>query len=305
MKIIITGSLGHISKPLAQELIEKGHSVTVISSSPDRRKDIEALGANAAIGSLEDVDFLTETFTGADAVYVMVPPANYFDQSLDLLGHYHKIGNNYAQAIEKSGVKRVVNLSTIGGNLDKGNGILLGAHDVEEILNKLPSDVNLTHMRPVYFYYNLLAFENSIKEQGMMFANYGKDKFPLVAPKDIAAAVAEEIVKTESENKIRYVVSDEKNGDEVAEILGNAIGKPALKWVIVSDEQVLDALKSIGMQPKIAEGMIEMYAGMNSGLLMEDYEKHKPAEWGNVKLNEYAEEFAKLLNNGKTDVVGS
>ena len=52
MKIIITGSLGHISKPLAQELVQKGHAVTVISSNPDKQKDIEAIGAIAAIGSV-------------------------------------------------------------------------------------------------------------------------------------------------------------------------------------------------------------------------------------------------------------
>jgi uncharacterized protein YbjT (DUF2867 family) len=52
MKITITGSLGNISKPLTQELVEKGHSVTVISSNPEKQKEIEALGAAAAIGSL-------------------------------------------------------------------------------------------------------------------------------------------------------------------------------------------------------------------------------------------------------------
>jgi len=30
MNIILTGSLGHISKPLTQILVQKGHSVTVI-----------------------------------------------------------------------------------------------------------------------------------------------------------------------------------------------------------------------------------------------------------------------------------
>jgi nucleoside-diphosphate-sugar epimerase len=43
MKIILTGSLGHIGKPLAQELVQKGHAVTVISSNPEKQKDIEAL----------------------------------------------------------------------------------------------------------------------------------------------------------------------------------------------------------------------------------------------------------------------
>ncbi len=79
MKIVVTGSLGHISKPLTQELVKKGHSVTVISSKPEKQQDIEALGARAAIGTLEDVDFLATTFRGADAVYTMVPPPNFFD----------------------------------------------------------------------------------------------------------------------------------------------------------------------------------------------------------------------------------
>ena len=74
MKIIVTGSLGRISQPLTKELAQKGHTITVISSNPEKQKDIEALSATAAIGSLEDVDFLTATFTGADAVYCMVPP---------------------------------------------------------------------------------------------------------------------------------------------------------------------------------------------------------------------------------------
>ena len=63
MKVIVTGSIGNISKPLTKELVKKGHHVTVISSNQERQKDIEALGAEAAIGSLEDVDFLVSTFS--------------------------------------------------------------------------------------------------------------------------------------------------------------------------------------------------------------------------------------------------
>ena len=62
MKIVITGSLGNISLPLAIELILRGHQVTIISSNPDRKSEIESLGAKAAIGSLENVEFLTKTF---------------------------------------------------------------------------------------------------------------------------------------------------------------------------------------------------------------------------------------------------
>ena len=54
MNIIVTGSLGNISKPLTKELVQQGHSVTGISCKPEKQKNIEALGAKAAIGTVED-----------------------------------------------------------------------------------------------------------------------------------------------------------------------------------------------------------------------------------------------------------
>lgn len=91
MKIIVTGSLGHIGKPLTEKLVENGHSVTVISSKHERQKEIEALGAKAAIGSVSDDVFLRETFTGADIVYLMEPPANVTDVNYDIYSEVNEI----------------------------------------------------------------------------------------------------------------------------------------------------------------------------------------------------------------------
>jgi uncharacterized protein YbjT (DUF2867 family) len=71
MKIIITGSLGNISKPRTQTLVTNNHRVTVITSNAERQNEIEAIGASAAIGSMEDASFLTKIFKGADIVYCM------------------------------------------------------------------------------------------------------------------------------------------------------------------------------------------------------------------------------------------
>jgi uncharacterized protein YbjT (DUF2867 family) len=293
MKIIITGSLGNISKPLTQELIQKGHNVTVISSNASKQEDIKNLGATAAIGSLEDLDFLTTTFMGVDAVYTMVPPGNYFDPNFDVLAYYTRLGKNYAEAIKTSGVKRVVNLSSIGGHMKEGNGILTGVHNVELILNELPPDVAITHMRPNYFYYNLFGFVDMIKSQGIIAANYGGDDvIPFVSPIDIATAVAEELTTPFKGRKIRSVASEDLSGNETARILGEAIGKPYLKWVVISDEETLNGLISIGMNPKIAAGLVEMYAALRSGLLAEDYYRNKPAVMGKVKMRDFAKKFA-------------
>jgi len=298
MKIIVTGSLGNISKPLTKKLVQKGHQVTVISSKPERQKDIEALGASAAIGTMEDAGFLTATFKGADAVYVMETMGgnSFFDPNLDIIAAINKIGNNYKQAIEQSGIKRVVHLSSIGAHTDKGNGLLAFHYNVENILKQLPSDVSITFMRPVGFYYNLLGFINTIKAQGVIATNYGGDsKKPWVSPLDIAEAVAEELVTPFEGRKVRYVASDEISCNELASLLGAAIGKPDLKWVIIPDEQLLNGMIAAGMNPKIAAGMVEMNAGMNNGDLYEDYFRNRPT-LGKVKLAEYAKEFAAVYN---------
>ncbi|HAE69794.1 MAG TPA: NAD-dependent dehydratase, partial [Sphingobacterium sp.] len=171
MKIVLTGSLGHIGKPLAEGLVAKGHSVTVISSNVGRQNEIEAIGAVPAVGSLEDVGFLVKTFTGANIVYLMEPPANYFNKTIDVYAHRIRIANIYVQAILLAGVTKVVHLSSIGAHTDHGNGMLRIHYEVEQILKELPESVSLKEMRPVGFYYNMFAFIPAIKSQGAIIQN--------------------------------------------------------------------------------------------------------------------------------------
>jgi len=295
MKVVVTGSLGNISKPLATELVQRGHQVTVISSNAGRQKDIEALGAKAAIGSLENVDFLVQTFTGADAVYAMVPP-NFAE--LDPVAYYSRLANNYAAAIRHSGIKHLVHLSSYGAHLEKGTGFILGAHYAERIFNELPN-VGITHLRAGFFYTNLYRFIDMIKGAGFLASNYGgDDKLILVHPSDIAVAAAEEIEAATAGRKIRYVVSDEHTANEVAQIIGIAIGKPDLKWIVLSDEQMREGLQKQGMPAHLIDKFIEMGASAHSGALREDYELHKPVQMGKIKTEDFAKVFAAVFKNG-------
>ena len=289
MKIVVTGSLGNISKPLAQALVEEGHTVTVISSKPDKQTDIESFGAIAAIGSVEDADFLVSAFAGADAVYVMIPP-NFTEP--DQVAYYSRLGRNYAHALQQSGVKRVVNLSSWGAHLDKDTGPILGSYHVESILNEL-SEVALTHLRPTSFYTNLYGFVAMIKAQGFLGANYGgDDKVAMVHPHDIATVAAEELVSpTAAGHHVRYVSSDEYTCTEAARVLGAAIGKPDLKWLTFTDQEMQENLEKAGLPAPVAAGVVELYASIHSGKLGEDYEQHKPV-MGQVKLADFAKEFA-------------
>lgn len=103
--------------------MKKGHTVTLISSKAGKQTAIEALGATAAIGSIEDLQFLTSSFTGADAVYCMLPPFDYFNLDLDIMDTTRRQVGNYCAAIRASGIKQVVHLSSIGAHRDEGNGL--------------------------------------------------------------------------------------------------------------------------------------------------------------------------------------
>ena len=290
MKIIVTGSLGNTGKPLATELVQKGHAVTVISSSPEKQKDIEELGARAALGSLEDASFLASAFAGADAVYALVPP-NYV--APDSRAFYQKIGNSYAQAIKQSGIKRVVHLSSWGAELAEGTGFILGSHDVEGILNALPSEVAVTHLRAGYINYNLFRFTDMIKNAGFLAANYGDDDvIVMVDPTDIAAAAAEELQTSATGKHVRYVASDERTASEVARVLGAAIDKPDLRWKLLTDAQMRDTMQQHNVPAHIIANTVELNAAIHSGILREGYLQHKPTALGKVKTEDFAKQFA-------------
>lgn len=324
MNIIVTGSLGHVGKPLTQKLVEQGHSVIVISSKDERRKEIEALGAKAAIGSVSDEAFLLKTFTGADIVFLMEPPANVNDKNYDIYAEVNEVAAAYKKAVEQSGVKKVVHLSSIGAHLDKGNGILKVHHAAETILKQLPNDVAIKFMRPGGFYSNLLANIDVIKstskgflggllslqyygirgfltgKRGVILANYGGEvKYLLVSPNDIATVIVEEMGKPFQGRTIRYIASEELTSNEIAQILGEAIGKPYLKHGKISDKMLANAMIKSGMSEQLANGFVEMGAASRAGQLYEDYYKNRPA-LGKTKLKDYAAEFASKYDQSLT-----
>jgi uncharacterized protein YbjT (DUF2867 family) len=296
MKITLTGSLGNISKPLAEILVRAGHEITIISSDSGKKTAIEALGAKAAIGSVADITFLTNSFKDADVVYTMVP---YNFGATNYRQYVAGIGSNYAAAIKASGVRRVVNLSSIGAHLENGTGPISGLHDVEQILNQL-DNVAVKHLRPAIFYVNFFFDIALIKGQNIMGNNYGKEaRLVMVHPRDIAEVAAYELQSSFAGKSHRYIVSEERNMADIAKILGAAIGKPELSWVQFTNEQTLAGMTMSGiMPPTIAKLYVELGTAINKGILWEDYDRSKPEIVGNTKLVDFAKEaFAPLYNS--------
>ncbi|MDB5090377.1 MAG: NAD-dependent dehydratase [Mucilaginibacter sp.] len=302
MKIIVTGSLGNISRSLTETLVGQGHDVTVVSSDPKKQGAIEALDAKPAIGSISDAAFLTATFKGADAVYTMIPLSFTEPDPGDYL---RRMAQNYAQALKATKTKRVVLMSGWAADLIKGE-------NVENVFDGL--DAATTIMRPGSFYTNFYQSMDLIKgkgligkfltlrysglwalltgKTGLLMGNYGgEDRIVFVSPKDIADAVAEELLLHPEKTTIRYVGSEEMTCNEAARIIGAAVGKPWLKWVLLPDKEMLQGLKMARIPEKLAETLVEMQAAMHGGKALENFHRNKP-KMGKVKLADFAKEFA-------------
>jgi len=296
VKVVLTGSIGNIGKPLTKLLVKGGHNVTVITSNADRVKDIEELGAAARVGSNEDTSFLAATFAGADVVYIMVPP-KYSEP--DNTAYYVRLSTAAATAIRTAGVKKAILLSSYGAHLPSGTGFILGSFHSEKILGEVEG-LSLTVIRPGYFYYNLINFfKTMIQHAGFMGSNYGgSDKLHFVYTEDIAEAIAEEVVApAQAGVKVRYVVSDIRTCDETAALLGPAIGKPELKWVTFTDEQAVQGMLQGGLPAPAAAQAADLGASLHSGALGSHYETLSDQQLGKVKLEDYIRnEFVAAFN---------
>jgi uncharacterized protein YbjT (DUF2867 family) len=296
MKYVITGGAGHISKPLTEQLLKAGHQVTVIGRNSQNLKVLTDAGAKAAIGSVEDVPFLTKAFTGADAVYTMVPP-NF--AATDIKAYIGQIGKNYTEAIKFSGIKYVVNLSSIGAHLTEGVGPVSGLYRAEQSLNTL-KDVNILHLRPGYFYLNFLSSVGMVKHMNIIGSNFGgsDDKVILTIPADIAQVAAEELLSLKFKgHTVRYIASDERPTGDIAKVLGNAIGKPDLPWITFTDEQAVDGMIQAGFPNEIAINYRDMGQSIHNGKMFEDYWKHRPS-LSKTKLEDFAPIFAEAYKAG-------
>jgi len=204
--------------------------VRAVGREAKRLKALVELGAEGCIGEMQDTPFLTQAFHGAEAVFTLIPPTA---NEPDFRAYQNRIGESLAEAIEKSGVGFVVNLSSLGAHLPAKTGPIMGLRDHEERLNALKG-VRSVHLRPTYFMENLLTGIPIIKGMGVMGSPLKPLlSLPMIATRDIAAAAAQILTSAPPKGgSVRELLGPrDYTLNEATAILGKAIGKPDLKYM--------------------------------------------------------------------------
>jgi len=260
----ITGATGNTGTVVAKHLLTRGQKVRAIGRDVTRLQPLVGLGAEPFTADLTDAARLTKAFSGAQAVYAMIPPSM---TSEHYLAYQDRVAEALATAIEKSGVKFVAALSSIGADKTEKTGPVVGLHRFEQRLNRTPG-LNVLHLRAGYFMENTLGQASIIPTVGAASGPLRADiKVPMIATRDIGAAAGEALARLDfTGQQTRELLGQRDIGyGEVTAIIGKAIGKPELKYVQGNDEQVRPALMQMGMSRNLADLILEMAAAINSG----------------------------------------
>lgn len=283
---VLLGSNGNITSRAVALLRSQGEAVRVVGRNAGSLATLQALGATAAAGDIADETFLARAFAGATAVYAMIP-SDYAAPDMGIA--QDRLGEAIVRALAAAGVKRVVNLSSIGAHLPSGTGPIAGLHRQEQRLNALPG-VDVLHLRPGYFFENHLFAIGTIQALGVVADMTAPDApLAMIATADIAAVVARELAKPSGTGKrILHLHSPKPYSmrDSTA-ILGAAIGKPALAYVQAEPAQAKAAMMQHGFSAGAAEMFEEMSAAFSARRLDGEYEKG-PTQVTPTTLEEFA-----------------
>ena len=262
----ILGATGNIGSVITKKLLEKGEKVRVVGRNPGRLQQYVHKGAEVFVADVKDAEALTKALTGARAAFLMMPPGM---TSPDYRADQELESYAISVAARNSGLQYAVNLSSIGAQAPAGTGPILGQHDCERKLNAVEK-LNVLHLRPASFMENHVSAIEMIQMMGIFAGALRPDlKIPMIATRDIGAYAAGRLLNLDFSGKQMQELHGERDltMSEVAGVISRAIGKPDLRYLQFTYEQVEQALVKMGISAKTAASFIEMFQGMNDGIV--------------------------------------
>ena len=263
---VITGATGNTGSEVTKKLLAQGEQVRVVGRSAKRLEPFVKKGAEAFVADITDTGALTKAFSGAKAVYAVIPPDV---GSPDVLAHYQRVGDALAAAIEKSGIKYAVVLSSVGADKPDKTGPVVGLYNLEKKLGAIPG-LNALYLRPAGFMENLLFQVGVIKAFGTMAGPVKGDlRIPMIATRDIGDAAADALLQLDFQGKSTRELQGPRDvtNTEAAKIIGAAIGKPGLTYTQMPAAQLKPGFMQMGMSSNMADLLLELTDARNSGHL--------------------------------------
>ncbi|MGO8744862.1 MAG: NmrA family NAD(P)-binding protein [Thermoguttaceae bacterium] len=265
MKIAITTPTGHVGSAVADLLLEQGGDIEVklLGRRPHALASLVRRGAETAIGLQDDAEYLGKALCDVDALFWVTPPGYGSD---NVRGFQNRLGKAAAEAVQKCKLHRVVNLSSIGAQFDSGVGPICGLHDVE---NHLKAADNITHLRPGFFFENLLQQIDGLRADGRFsFPLSGTRRFVMLATRDVAQVAVQWLTDiTWHGRQVRELRGPaDLSFNDVARILSESLGRK-ITYARCQPQQMRAVIVSHGLSENMADIVVEMYDAIENGRL--------------------------------------
>lgn len=257
---VVLGANGRAGGETARALIEGGQPVRVVLRRPEQADVWIKRGADVAIGSIDDVASIAAALSNAAGAFLLSPAPT----DGDPLHRADEIGSALAMAVRRSGISKIVALSSIGAQHATGTGIIATLHSLERHLQgTAPS---MTFLRPGYFVESWAEVARTVVAEGVLpsFLEPARS-LPMVSTVDVGHTAARLLVEDFSgERVVELSGADDWSPNDVAAAFGAVLDRP-VTVAFVPVEARAHVLAKQGVPPRVAEAILGMYEGLAHG----------------------------------------
>ena len=257
---VVLGANGRAGGETAHALIESGQSVRVVLRRPEQAEKWRKLGADVAIGSIEDVSSLAAALRDASGAFLLCPPP----EGDDPYRRAEEVGSALAQAVRQAELPKVVALSSIGAQHETGTGIIATLNRLERHLKLAAPSTTL--LRPGYFVETWSEVAQAVIAEGVLpsFLEPAQ-KIPMVSTIDVGRTAARLLSDGVTGTRIVELRGPQDwSANDVAAAFSQVLGRP-VKTAFVPPQARAAVLVQEGVPPQIAEALLGMYDGIASG----------------------------------------
>ena len=263
---VITGATGNTGSVVAERLLAAKEKVRVVGRDAKRLERFAQKGAEPFVADATDAAALVKAFSGAKAVYAMIPPPI---SAPEPRAFQERANDALVSAIEKNGLKYAVALTSVGADKPDKTGPVVALHSLEKKLEAIPG-LNALFLRAGYFMENMLPQVNVIKSTGNMAGPVKEDLLiAMIATRDVGAVAAEALLKLNFQGKRSRELQGPRDVSyaEAAKTVGAAIGKPGLAYQQLPAAVLKPILMQMGMSSNMVDLLLEMVDSLNSGYM--------------------------------------
>ncbi|WP_067534976.1 NAD(P)H-binding protein [Nocardia crassostreae] len=266
--IVLTAPTGHIGSQLLDILLEtptRSEELRVIVRDPAKLPEEIRSRVDIVTGSHGDPDVVDRAFTGADAVFWLVPPDL---QAPNLDTAFSGFTRAAAKALTTHAVEHVVNVSALGrGTPVAGRaGHVTASLAMDDLLAS--TGVAYRALTNPSFMDNLLWQAIPIRDHGVFTGTAPADHAaPLVATRDIAAAAARLLLdRTWSGTaEVPVLGPQDLTPNDMAHTMSQVLNRP-IHYRQQSLADFRAGLTARGVSDAVATAYVDMMTAKNNGL---------------------------------------